>query len=96
MDVYNSKKKSAYQRQYCAFNIALCDLPEFQNTDFSQGYFLPVCFGLGLTKYSNFTEVAGGGLKEGQKIVTDFASGGKASLNSNSNDSMRGMMRALR
>ncbi len=45
---------------------------------------------------SSYTEVSGGGLQEGQKVITGLASGAESSQSSKSNDSMRDMMRVLR
>jgi hypothetical protein len=54
VDVYNSLKKSPLQKNHCAFNVAPCDLKEFSQLDFSQGCYLPVFYGLGLTRYGYY------------------------------------------
>jgi HlyD family secretion protein len=59
------------------------------------GSLKPVSIKTGITDNS-YTEFSGGGLQEGQKVITGFASEAESSKNSKSNDSMRDMMRALR
>jgi hypothetical protein len=54
VDVYNSRKSSISQESHCAFNVAPFDLDEFSQFDFSQGCYLPVFYGLGLTRYGYY------------------------------------------
>ena len=54
VDVFNSRKRRTLQENHCAFNIAPCDLGEFRPSDFSQGCYLPVFYGLGLTRYGYY------------------------------------------
>jgi HlyD family secretion protein len=59
------------------------------------GELKPVPIKIGVAD-SSYTEVSGGGLQEGQKVITGLASGAESSQSSKSNDSMSDMMRALR
>jgi len=62
IDIYNSRKTSIVQKNHLAFNIAPCDVQEFQNVDFSQGCCLPACYGVGLTKYGYYPHPICGGI----------------------------------
>jgi hypothetical protein len=62
VDVLNSRKTSSVQAHHVAFNVAPCDLPEHRDTDFSQGCYMPVCRGLGLTKYGYYPHPVCGGI----------------------------------
>jgi hypothetical protein len=62
VDVYNSRKRSPVQGHHVAFNVAPCELPEHRDTDFSQGCYMPVCRGLGLTKYGYYPHPVCGGI----------------------------------
>jgi len=60
--VINTRKTSRIQPHHCAFNVAPCDTPEMASVDFSQGCFLPACYGLGLTQYGYYPHPICGGI----------------------------------
>lgn len=60
--VVNTRKTSRVQPHHCAFNIAPCDMPEMGSIDFSQGCFLPACYGLGLTRHGYYPHPICGGI----------------------------------
>ncbi len=62
ISIFSSKKKSVVQQHHCAFNVAPCDVPEFENMNFSGGCYLPVCYGLGLTRYGYYPHPICGGI----------------------------------
>jgi hypothetical protein len=60
--VINTRKSSRLQSHHCAFNIAPRDLPKLAGLDFSQGCFLPSCYGLGLTRHGYYPHPICGGI----------------------------------
>lgn len=62
IDIFNTGKTSIVQEHHCAFNIAPSDVPEFKDVDFSQGCYLPACYGLGLTRHGYYPHPICGGI----------------------------------
>ena len=60
--VYNAEKSSKIQKKHWAFNLAPCDEPEFEKTDYSIGCYLPACYGLGLNRYGYYPHPVCGGI----------------------------------
>jgi hypothetical protein len=52
--VIDTRKTSNAAQHPCAFNLAPCDEPGMEAADFSQGCFLPACYGLGLTRHGYY------------------------------------------
>lgn len=60
--VINTRKTSNSPQHSCAFNLAPCDEPGMEHADFSQGCFLPACYGIGLTRYGYYPHPVCGGI----------------------------------
>ncbi len=60
--VLSTRKTSKFQQHHCAFNVAPCDMPDLDGGDFSQGCFLPACYGLGLTRHGYYPHPICGGI----------------------------------
>jgi HlyD family secretion protein len=96
------KKNQRSQLEGQVADITNSDVKDTSKTSISRiwiinenGKLKPISIKTGVAD-SSHTEVSGGGLQEGQKVITGLASGAESSQNSKSNDSMRNMTRALR
>ncbi len=60
--VYNSDKQVRGHSQHCAFNVAPIDSRAFRNHDFSNGCWLPLYYGIGLTQHGYYPHPICGGI----------------------------------